>query len=129
MMEVPKTLGIFERLNVLFTKELKHILNRELHNKNRLYLYSLGDYWAAFEKSAYLLDRMSSEKKELSVLHLNDYPFPVLMCSVHNQKVKELSINHLVASKHLDSMQLLSHTIDPMHYNDWYKSHVEDDME
>ena len=124
-MAATKTINIFEYLNRLFSKELKDILDRELHNKNRLYLYSLGEYWAAFDKSAYLLEQMSSEKVESSVLHLKNHPFPLLMCSVHSKQVKELSRNRIIAKNYADAIQLMSDTIDPVHYNDWYMRRVD----
>lgn len=128
MMATSKNLNIFEHLNRLFSKELNDILDRELHNKNRLNLYSLGEYWAAFDKSAYLLDQMTEEKVESSVLHLKNHPFPLLMCSVHNKKVKELSRNHIITRNHSDSIQLLSQTIDPAHYNNWYMRCMDDEV-
>ena len=74
---------MFDKLNTLLTKDLKNILKKELHNENRVNLYGVGEYWVAFEKSAYLLEQMTNGEDEPIVFHIKGYPFPVMMHNIH----------------------------------------------
>lgn len=118
---------MFERINSLFQAELKNILKQEQNNENRVNLYSVGEYWAAFEKSAYLLEQMIPDSNRPLVLYLKDYPFPVVMHNVHYEKLNSIRRNHIVAKTDMDYLQFVTHPIDGNLYKSWYKVHVVDE--
>ena len=53
------SLTLLQRVSTLLQGNLKQILFKELHNDNRVNLYDVGEYWVAFEKSAYQLELLS----------------------------------------------------------------------
>lgn len=55
-----KTDGLLsgQRIIELLTTRLKEITDREMQNESRIYLYSTGTYWVAFERSAFLLYKL-----------------------------------------------------------------------
>ena len=76
MNAAPKAVTMFERINTLLETNLKKILNNELHNEDRIHLYDVGEYWVAFEKSAYLLEKINPKDEQPLVLYMKGYPFP-----------------------------------------------------
>lgn len=46
-----------QRLMLLLKTRLPEILSKESANQSSIYLYNIGDYWVAFEKSAHLLSQ------------------------------------------------------------------------
>ena len=75
----PKPLNTLDYVSILLQKSSKTIMKREYDNENRIHLYGVGQYWAAFDKSAYLLEKMTNEESDTTVFHFKDYPFPILM--------------------------------------------------
>ena len=61
---------MLDKVKTLFQTDLNNILKKELHNENRVNLYSVGEYWAAFEKSAYLLGQMLHDDTPPIVLYI-----------------------------------------------------------
>lgn len=108
-----------ERLQVLLSTELSAILAQEQRNENRVNLYSVGEYWAAFEKSAYLLEQMTCCGDSPMTLHVNGYPFPIVMLNVHYRRVDEMCKKHVVAKREAEFLQFLTHPIDVASYNRW----------
>ena len=70
MNAAPKAVTMFERINTLLETNLKKILNNELHNEDRIHLYDVGEYWVAFEKSAYLLEKINPKDEQPLVLYM-----------------------------------------------------------
>lgn len=126
MAATSKNLNTFDYLNMLFSKELKNIVRREQHNKNQIHLYGVGEYWVAFEKSAYLLEQMSVQEPEPTVLYLKEYPFPILMYSVHYRKVKDWCRNRTLSKSYQDYLLLPAKTIEPDLYRKWHRSHMDE---
>lgn len=118
---------VFEKVDMLLSKHLKSILHRELHNENKINLYSVGEYWAAFEKSAFLLGQTFDNRVAPVILHIKDYPFPVVMSNVHYSQVKDMCCTHTMAKKDVEFLQLLTCPIDPHSYNEWYRDYVIDE--
>ena len=64
-------------------RNIKSIYKKELTNESFIYLYKSGDYWVAFEKSAYFLSLQLKElESKISVLHMKEFPFPILFISL-----------------------------------------------
>lgn len=117
---------MFEQVHALFRSGLQRILEQERHNENRINLYSVGEYWAAFEQSAYQLQRMTRNEAPPVILYLEQHPFPIVMHNVHRQQMAALCRDHVPAKKTPQHLQLLTQPLDAPSYHRWYKEHVED---
>ena len=89
--------NMLDKLNIFLMKDLKSVLKKELHNENRVNLYGIGEYWVAFEKSAYLLKQMIQKEDAPVVLHLKEHPFPVIMYNIHYHRVDDMRRKHVMA--------------------------------
>ena len=115
------TVTTYERINALLEKEMQHILRQESQNENRIHLYDVGEYWVAFEKSAYLLEQLVPKEEHPIVLYMKDHPFPIVMQSSHYLRVKELCRHQVLAKREMDRLQLLTQPIEKRAYQKWYK--------
>ena len=118
---------MFDKLNTLLTKDLKNILKKALHNENRVNLYGVGEYWVAFEKSAYLLEQMIHEDDTPMVLHIKEHPFPLIMYNIHYHRVDDICRKHIMAKKGLEFLQFVTHPIDDNSYAKWYREYAIDE--
>lgn len=117
--------NIFDQLALLFSKEQRNILRRELHNENKVHLYRLGDYWVAFEKSAYLLEQISLTDTDPTVIYMKEHPFPMLMTTINNYRANGLCRRQR-NNGHTDYLQINSGKIDLESYNEWYRDNTLD---
>lgn len=120
---------MFDKLNTLLTKDLKNILKKELHNENRVNLYGVGEYWVAFEKSAYLLEQMTQEEDEPVVLHIKGHPFPIMMHNIHYHRVDDMCRKHIMAKKGLEFLSFVTKPIDDNSYSKWYREYVVEEIQ
>lgn len=127
MSQTPKPLNTLDYVQMLLEKSSKTIMTRENTNENRVHLYGVGQYWAAFDKSAFLLEKMTDDDDYVSIIRLKDYPFPILMHCVHYEKVKGLCRKHIMAKKSLEYLQLMTHPIDQQSYSEWYREYAIDE--
>lgn len=117
-----EAVSTYERINALLEANLETILRQERQNENRIYLYDVGEYWVAFEKSAYLLEQLVPQEEHPVVLYMENHPFPIVMQSSHYLRVKELCRQHIPAKKGIDRLQLLTQPIEKRSYQKWYKT-------
>ena len=82
-MPTPHTATSGHTLTDLIRKEIRPILAREYAESTLMHLYPAGDYWVAFEKSAYLLHRLSPDAL-IFPLAIAGITFPVIMASLDN---------------------------------------------
>ena len=68
-------------LLALLSTHLNEIIDRESGNYNRIYLYPTGNYWTAFEKSAYQLERLFPQCSVSSMV-LATRPAPIVLASL-----------------------------------------------
>ena len=108
MSQTSQTLNTLNHVQALLAKDSKTIMKRENINGNRVHLYDVGQYWAAFDKSAFLLGKMTNEDCDIVILHLKGHPFPILMYCVHY-------------------LQFITHPADEKSYHEWYRRHVIDE--
>ncbi|MBQ8224224.1 MAG: hypothetical protein IJZ86_02545 [Bacteroides sp.] len=113
-----------ERINTLLLTNMKNILNEEKHNNNCINLYDVGEYWVAFEKSAYQLEKLAKDEHEAMVLYIKNHPFPIVMQSIHHKRVNDMCHNHIMTKKGLEYLQLVTRPIDKVIYDKWYKEHM-----
>lgn len=116
--------NMFEKVNELLTKDLKSVLKKELHNENRVNLYGVGEYWASFEKSAYLFEQMTHDEEAPIVLYIKGHPFPVVMHTTHYKRVDDMCRKHIIAKRGLEFLQFITHPIDESSYTQWHKEHI-----
>lgn len=119
-----ESMNTLDYVSILLQKSSQTIMKRESDNENRIHLYGVGQYWAAFDKSAYLLEKMTNEECDTTVLHFKNYPFPILMYCVHYDKVKDLCRRHTMTKQDSEYLQLLTHPIDSHSYNKWYRAYA-----
>lgn len=115
---------MFEKVNDLFQTDLKTILVREQQNENQINLYSVGEYWAAFEKSAYLLQQTIHDSHPPVILYVRQHPFPIVMHNVDAERVRDICRRHTMTGKSLGCLQLQTQPVDEQSYNKWYRQHV-----
>lgn len=127
MSQTSQTLNTLNHVQALLAKDSKTIMKRENINGNRVHLYDVGQYWAAFDKSAFLLGKMTNEDCDIVILHLKGHPFPILMYRVHYEKVKDLCRKHIMAKKGVEYLQFITHPADEKSYHEWYRRHVIDE--
>ena len=127
MSHTSRPLNTFDYVSMLLQKSSKTIIKREYDNLNRIHLYGVGQYWVAFDKSAYMLEKMTNEESNAAILHLKESPFPVLMYCVHYDRVKDLCRKYTMTKQNPDYLQLLIPPIDSTSYNQWYRELVVDE--
>lgn len=118
---------MFNEINRLFATKLKKILRLELHNEDRINLYCVGEYWAAFDKSAYMLERLVPDSDPPMVLNVKGYPFPLVMYNVYYRTIDEMCYRHTMARRNLEYIQFLTTPIDDTSYNLWYDQILADE--
>lgn len=113
------------RLIALLEKHLKEILSREADNRSLIHLYCTGPYWVAFEKSAYLLHRVSP-RAMVTPLSLTTYPFPIVMVSVSDRELRSYTRTHLFQCDGGDYGRLAVSTRTLEGYREWHREEVGD---
>jgi hypothetical protein len=112
------------RVDTLIASKINSILVSEKGNVNHINLYNAGELWVAFDKSAYLLQQVTSHIDEAMVVELKDRPFPLIFHVISNSDAHGLSqrtVNTITTSTHL---QFLTRPIDTHDFNTWYRSLV-----
>ena len=115
-------------MNELITNHIMTILSEEMSGWNRIHLYAIGEHWVAFERSAYALSKKFRDSLPITVLDLKNYPFPVIMCSVHYEEIEFGRHTFSFAKKTLDYRLIKIDTINRDEYRAWHDEVVEDHM-
>lgn len=113
------------RLIALLENHLKDILSREADNRTFIHLYCTGPYWVAFEKSAYLLHRVSPHAM-VTPMRLTSYPFPIVMVAWTDQELRAYSRTHLFLREGDDYGRLSVPICTLDGYREWHKEEVGD---
>lgn len=111
-------------VDTLIASKINSILVSEKGNVNHINLYNAGELWVAFDKSAYLLQQVTSHIDEAMVVELKDRPFPLIFHVISSSDAHGLSqrtVNTITTSTHL---QFLTRPIDTHDFNTWYRSLV-----
>ena len=98
----------------------KDIVWQEQGNSHTIYLYYVGSYWVAFEKSAYLLHCLT-ERYNLSVINAEGVPFPLIMMYIADSELAVLSGN-MDVEEDRDGYKALSTGLSSSGYNRWYRT-------
>lgn len=126
MLPMTDTKTNFQTLNELITNHIMTILNEEMSGWNRIHLYAIGEHWVAFERSAYALSRIFKDSLPIAVLNMKNYPFPVIMCSVHYEEIEFGHHDFSFAKKTLDYRLIKIDTINRDEYRAWHDDIVMD---
>lgn len=113
------------RLMRLMDTHLFEIIRKEHRNSNCIHLYGTGEYWAAFEQSAYLLCRVFP-KNETAVVTHPAYPFPVVMVTVSDGDLRTYSRSHIFRRDESDYKEFIAPEISPRQYNLWHRNEVQE---
>lgn len=101
------------------------ILNREKDNQRFAHLYGFGNYWVAFEHSAYQLCRLFS-RSETSIIRFVTYPFPVVMAAVTDAELHAYSRRHILRIAEPDYRVLTTEELPFERYREWHRVEVEE---
>lgn len=113
------------RLMRLMDTRLFEIIRQEHSNRDCIRLYGIGEYWAAFEQSAYLLCRIFPENETAVVTH-PAYPFPVVMANIPDQALKAYSRSHIFRRDESDYKEFAVEKIAPEQYHIWHQNEVQE---
>lgn len=113
------------RLMRLMDTHLFNIIRKEHENRNCICLYGTGEYWAAFEQSAYLLSRVFPGN-EIAVITHPAYPFPVVMANIPDRELKDYSRRHIFKRDETDYKELVASEIVPKQYQTWHQQEVQE---
>ncbi len=83
-------------------------------------LYGVGDYWHAFEESAYQLSMLFGTH-DITILSHKAYPSPVLMVSISDDELRACSKDHIFRKKVSGYRELVGTGISMKQYKEWHK--------
>ena len=102
------------RLMRLMDARLFDIIRQEHKNRNCIHLYGTGEYWAAFEQSAYLLCRIFPENETA-----------VVMANIPDRTLKVYSRSHIFRCDEADYKEFIAEEITPKQYQIWHRKEVQ----
>ena len=112
---------MFSSLKQLLQSQLGTVLSRERQNEDSIHLYAVGEYWAAFDKSAYLLEGVLLQDRPPMTLCPKDSPFPLLMYHIPAVEMTSLRKAGEVTTERRGYLSLRLHPIIPSDYHKWRK--------
>lgn len=117
-----KTETQWMRLRNLLETQHVEILNREKDNERRAYLYNVGEYWMAFEHSAWQLCQLFPQST-VAIFYLKTYPFPIVMASVLCRYAQPYFQQHIVRTFE-DYTILFTSAFSLPRYRKWHRDTV-----
>lgn len=110
-------------LKRLIETHMVEILRKEQSNRKYIRLYGAGEYWHAFEESAYQLSRIFT-KCETAFYRHKDYPFPVVMVSIPDSELRTYIRQHIPVCDKPDYKKLLIAELSASEYRVWHEHTV-----
>lgn len=111
------------RLMRLLDDRLPEIVRGERKNEERVYLYGIGEHWAAFEHSAYLLYRFFPAA-DMSVVTHPEEPFPAVMICISDEELRAFAERHIFTRDLPDYKEVFVSRIVPAQYRVWHRTAV-----
>lgn len=108
------------RLQMLIQNYHTKILKREKDNDKFIYLYNIGTYWVAFERSACLLNGIFP-KGEVSLFMVSGYLDYVVMVSVSNAEIALGFRKHIILRDEVDYKMV---NVAPLSIGDYQRWHI-----
>ncbi len=111
------------RMIRLIETRIREITKKEADNSNKICLYSTGDYWMAFERSAFLLKKIFPNLKAFVINHPT-FLIPVVGVSLPDEQLKAYGRKHTIARPATDYVEITSSPFDTLLYGDWHNNEV-----
>lgn len=105
------------RIETLIANNLTNILQKENDNVSNINLYGIGDYWVAFEYSAFQLEQISDYTDGTLVMRLKNRPFPIVLNIISNANLKRLYKHY----SNKEFLQLSAAPLDKESFSTWYR--------
>ena len=112
-------------LKRLIETRMVEILRKEQGNGKYIRLYGAGEYWHAFEESAFQLERLL-RKGETTLLSHKNYPFPVVMVSILDSELRTYIRQHIPVCDKPDYKKLLVVELSVSEYRAWHEHAVKE---
>ena len=110
-------------LKELIETRLLDIIHTEDTTGQYIRLYGVGDYWHAFEESAYQLSQLF-RVYDIAILRHKIHPFTVIMASISNDTLQAYGTNHVFRKKAPGYRELDGTGISIKQYKEWHKKEV-----
>ncbi len=111
------------RLMQLMDTQLSAIAKTEQGNANAMRLYDTGDYWAAFDHSAYQLKKLFPELVAFVVSHPH-CPFTVVGVSIPDEQLRSYDRLHLSRKSAAGYKEFAVETLDNALYRQWHSEEI-----
>ena len=111
------------RLMELLSSRSTEIIRQENNNERAIYLYGIGGYWVAFEKSAYQLCKVCPQSKA-ALLNFTTYPFPIVMVSIAEKELREYFQRHIFRKNEPDYKVLSVPELSQASYRRWHQQEI-----
>ena len=111
------------RLQQLIQNQHKEIWSRENNNDKFIYLYDIGAYWAAFERSACRLSGLFSEN-ELTLFCVPDCVEYVVMASVPADEAESYFREYIILHDGIYRKVWSEHSLLMEDYRHWHETAV-----
>lgn len=109
------------RLIELLSHHLNTILEKERDNHTHIHLYDIGEFWIAFEQSAFQLTRLTKEST-IVPLRLMSYPFPIITAAISINTLATLSHTHTVENSLHDARSIVTCELQEERYRRWHRT-------
>lgn len=116
------------RLLRLINTQSVEIAKRELENGDRMCLYCTGQYWVAFEHSAYFLKQFFPKAEVFTICNPN-YPFTIIATCVTVRTFNRYMLNHTAICRRDDYVEFSVSPLVTRQYGDWHARNVDELME
>lgn len=111
-------------LKELIERKIRGILRKEYLNSCHIHLYRTGNYWATFEKSAYLLHNHCRNLWVFPV-KVADVTNPIVMANIEHAQLEAVA---KAWDCLLDEVYKSRMTVDAPAYQAWHEKEVEEIM-
>jgi len=113
-----------EQFNALLETKLPEIMRGEDANTATIHLYRTGGYWAAFEKSAYLLSQ-TGMPHYTSAIQLPSRPTPIVVAYTDDITLAMLQQTHHTPHNSHDYKAIVSSPLAAELYEEWHDEETE----
>ena len=109
----------------LIGREIKDILVKESRNDRFMYLYDTGNYWMAFEKSAFKLCTMYAGAAVMP-MRIVDVPFPVVAAGLAKRDFDAVTRALECCGRGAGRLTYVVDGLAEGRYSRWHKRNVKD---
>lgn len=100
------------------------IFRREIKNTTHISLYEAGEYWMAFEYSAYLLCGLFPQLR-VTVIEMHNNPFPIVMAGISDEELRRYTSRHILKRDYLDYKEIVPTKTPATEYHQWHQQAVQ----